>query len=322
MASSTEPQTILIVDDNPVNLEVLSETLINTGLQVAVAVDGENAIEQVKYHQPDLILLDIMMPGIDGFETFKRLKADPLSSGIPVIFMTAISDVQSKVKGFNLGAVDYLIKPFQQEEVLARVQIHLKLKNLTQVLQDQNEILKAEIKNREAAESVLRQLNEELEQRVAKRTKELSQALEALQETQDKLVQQNQDLELRVQERTVELQTAKEEADRANRSKSEFLANMSHEVRTPLNGILGYTQILQSSKDLPEKVRKGVYVIHQCGSHLLTLINDILDFSKIAARRMQLYPTDFHFPSFLQGVAEEDRVYLSARLSNPKRCAR
>ncbi|MGI8504077.1 MAG: ATP-binding protein [Hassallia sp.] len=122
------------------------------------------------------------------------------------------------------------------------------------------------------------------------------------------LEKNNQELEVRVEERTAELKEAKISADTANSAKSEFLANMSHELRTPLNGILGYVQILQRSPTLTEKERNGISIIHQCGSHLLTLINDILDLSKIEAQKMELYPTDFHFPAFLQGVAEICRI--------------
>lgn len=134
MNDNTSLHTVLIVDDNPTNLEVLSETLTGAGFEVAVAVDGETALEQVSYQKPELILLDIMMPGIDGFETCRRLKSAPETKDIPVIFTTALSDTEKKVEGLALGAVDYITKPFYREEVLARVRIHLKLYNLTSTL--------------------------------------------------------------------------------------------------------------------------------------------------------------------------------------------
>ena len=118
----------------------------------------------------------------------------------------------------------------------------------------------------------------------------------------------NQELEIRVEERTAELTESKLIAEVANHAKSDFLANMSHELRTPLNGILGYSQILERSQTMTEPDQHGINIIHQCGSHLLTLINDILDLSKIEAGKMELYPTVFHLPSFLQAVVEISRI--------------
>ncbi|AFZ06774.1 multi-sensor hybrid histidine kinase [Oscillatoria nigro-viridis PCC 7112] len=118
----------------------------------------------------------------------------------------------------------------------------------------------------------------------------------------------NSELENRVEERTSELKEAKIAADTANHAKSEFLANMSHELRTPLNGILGYSQIMERDKTTTPKQKDAIHIIHQCGSHLLTLINDILDLSKIEASKMELYSSSFNFSSFLIGVVEMCRI--------------
>jgi signal transduction histidine kinase len=128
---------VLIVDDTPTNLEVISEALSDAGFDVAIATSGDRALQQVERRIPDLILLDVMMPGIDGFETCRRLKANPRTSQIPVIFMTALADTESKVQALDLGAVDYIAKPFHEKEVIARVRIHLQLHQLTQSLATQ-----------------------------------------------------------------------------------------------------------------------------------------------------------------------------------------
>ena len=148
---------IVIVDDKPTNLGVLFDFLTDSGFKVLVAQDGESAIQKVEYAHPDLILLDVMMPGIDGFETCRRLKANPSTQDIPVIFMTALSGTVDKVKGFNLGAVDFVTKPVQQEEVKARVSTHLALRNLQKKLQLQNEQLQQEIQEKQRAEQSLQQ---------------------------------------------------------------------------------------------------------------------------------------------------------------------
>ncbi|MBE9208250.1 hybrid sensor histidine kinase/response regulator [Nostoc sp. LEGE 06077] len=137
--------TVLIVDDNPANLGVLSDTLDQAGLEVWVAKSGKVALERVKYALPNLILLDVMMPEIDGFETCRLLKADPKTQDIPVIFMTALSDTSKKIEGFQVGAVDYITKPFQQEEVLSRVKLHLKLHDLATRLEHKNVLLEQKV---------------------------------------------------------------------------------------------------------------------------------------------------------------------------------
>jgi signal transduction histidine kinase len=128
---------VLIVDDTPTNLEVISETLSDAGFDVAIATSGDRALQQIERRLPDLILLDVMMPGINGFETCRRIKANPRTNHIPIIFMTALSDTDSKVQALEMGAVDYIAKPFHAKEVLARVRTHLQLYYLTQNLADQ-----------------------------------------------------------------------------------------------------------------------------------------------------------------------------------------
>ncbi len=163
MTTSQSTPLILIVDDTPTNLSVLASTLVNSGFDIAVEADGESAIAQVKSNPPDLILLDVQMPGIDGFETCQRLKANSLTKDIPIIFMTALSDTTDKVKGLSMGAVDYITKPFQQEEVLARVRLHMNLHFLAKTLEQQNIYLKNEIEQRLEAEAQLQKTLEQLQ---------------------------------------------------------------------------------------------------------------------------------------------------------------
>ncbi len=129
--------TLLIVDDNPTNLAVISNYLRQFGFQIIVAREGESALKRAEHVRPNLILLDVMMPGLDGFEVCRRLKADETTQDIPVIFMTALDSADDKVKGFTVGAVDYVTKPVQQEEVLVRVTTHLLIRDQAKRLQAQ-----------------------------------------------------------------------------------------------------------------------------------------------------------------------------------------
>jgi diguanylate cyclase (GGDEF)-like protein len=159
---TSEQPTILIVDDNPTNLRVAVDSLEQSGFTVLVARDGESGCKRASYAIPHLILLDIMMPKLDGFETCSRLKANPITQQIPVIFMTALSSTQDKVRGFEVGAVDYVTKPIQQEELLARVNTHVKIQQLTRQLQRQNQQLQQQAIELQTAKQNLETANQKL----------------------------------------------------------------------------------------------------------------------------------------------------------------
>jgi signal transduction histidine kinase len=155
---TTQKGVVLVVDDNPTNLDLLFKHLDGAGYKVLVAQDGKMALRQAEYARPDIILLDVMMPELDGFETCRYLKANEATKDIPVIFTTALADIESKIKGFEVGAVDYLIKPFDRQEVTIRINAHLTIRRLQKKLQ-------LEIIEREKVEEALRQSIAELETR-------------------------------------------------------------------------------------------------------------------------------------------------------------
>ena len=179
MNNAESAASILVVDDTPANLGVLIETLSQAGYRVRVATDGESALEQARYAPPSLVLMDAMMPGIDGFETTRRMRGQATLAQTPVIFMTALSESGDKVRAFAAGANDYVTKPFQHEEVLARVQTHIA---------------------RRALERELERTNAELESRVAARTRELETALAEVEALKVRLQQENQYLKREISE--------------------------------------------------------------------------------------------------------------------------
>jgi signal transduction histidine kinase len=267
--------TILIIDDQPKNLAVIGDYLMKCGFTVIVSQTGEGGLRRAKRFKPDLILLDILMPDMDGFETCRRLKADETTKSIPVIFLTALTGVEDKVKGFELGGVDYITKPIEYEEVLARVKTHLQIVNQKKQLEIQachleniNTQLNKEINIRKAAQRELKKLNEELEDRINSRTEELSKVAERLRFT------------------NIELQKANSELKKIDDIKTEFVALASHELRTPLTSILGYAQTLAASDlQLDDSTKTNILsIIVSESKRLASLIGNLLDISKIETR--------------------------------------
>ena len=172
---------ILVVDDQRTNLDVLFQIFESTAYDVLFALDGSTCLQLVEAEQPNLILLDVMMsPGIDGFETCRRLKANEKTRQIPVIFMTALADTVDKVKGFELGAVDYITKPIQPEEVLARVKAHLTIERLQVELQAKNEELQAKNDELKAKNIMLANREVHLMHLVEEKTKKIQNITIAL----------------------------------------------------------------------------------------------------------------------------------------------
>lgn len=180
---------ILIVDDTPDNLRLLSELLTKAGYTVRRVINGELGLEAAQLEPPDLILLDIRMPGLNGYKVCDQLKSSDRTAQIPVIFLSAMNEELDKVMAFEAGGVDYITKPFQVVEVLARIETHLQVSRLRQILQQQNAQLQLEIAQRTSAETAFEILNQGLESRIRERTIDLQAQNEQLLQQQASLQQ-------------------------------------------------------------------------------------------------------------------------------------
>lgn len=215
--------TILIVDDMPENVSVLFDFLSANDFEVLVARNGKSALQVVESAKPHLILLDVMMPDMNGFEVCQRLKSDTCYLDIPIIFMTALSDTVDKVRGFSLGAVDYITKPFQQEEVLARINTHLTIYNFQKQLRHQNQ----------------------------------------------ELAIKNSDLDA-------------------------FASTVAHDLKTPLNAIVGLSNILLNIHKigLSEKQLECVRLISNSSEKMNEIINALLLLATVSKQEIELRPLD------------------------------
>lgn len=178
MSHAKRPEMVLIIDDTPDNLRFLSDLLSRAGYAVRKVISGELGLEAARLEPPDLILLDIKMPGLDGYQVCDRLKSSGQTRSIPVIFLSALSEELDKVMAFEAGCVDYITKPFQVVEVLARIANQLQVSRLRQALEQQNQELQSTIAQHASAETALKTLNQDLENQVQSRTAALQASLD------------------------------------------------------------------------------------------------------------------------------------------------
>jgi signal transduction histidine kinase len=306
MRQTRRNEKILIAEDSISIVVLIKSVLEEKGYEVLCASTGEKAIELAELNCPDLILLDIKMPGIDGFKTCEAMKKEEATQAIPIIFITALDKTFYKVKAFECGAVDYITKPIDTQELLSRVQTHLTIKRLRDELEDSNRHLEERVFLRTAQ---LKKTNRELKREIVERK-----------QAQAELAKARDELEKKVADRTAELILAKETAETANRSKDAFLANMAHEIRTPVSGITGFTYLMMKS-GLSEKHREQMNYIKLSCDHLLSVINDILDLSKIEVGQLQLDNTKFNLSTVVELViatltpkSQEKKLALSCHI--------
>ncbi|HEY9776525.1 MAG TPA: response regulator [Planktothrix sp.] len=254
---------VLIAEPN-VELAAYVADLLRDTCQTRISTDGEEALEQLNSWHPDMVLAAVMMPKMDGLELCREAKARAETACMPVVLITAFTQRDEMIKGWEAGADDYLFKPFHPSDLVARVRSLLR-----------------NVQQRRRAQEQIERLNEALERRVI----ELASTNKELHSTTQKLEQ------------------ARDQALEASRFKSVFLANMSHEVRTPINGVISMSDVLMRTPLNLEQTEIASIIRDSAGA-LLDIVNDILDFSKIEAGKLELEIVDFDLFSVVEGTAE------------------
>ena len=223
--------SILIVDDNSLNLDLLCRILDRANFNTMTATDGTEAIAAIEHSLPKLILLDVMMPKLDGFETCKILRDNPLTRNIPIIFMTALTDLDKKIKAFKLGGNDYITKPFHKAELLVRVESQLRVLDLNQILAKQNDLLQQEIHRKYEAEISLLDSNERLQ--------EANQSLQLE-------IENRKAMGLRLQAEIVDRKKAEKRVRQSLQEKDLLLKEIHHRVK---NNLFIVSSLLESQAD-------------------------------------------------------------------------
>ncbi len=273
---------ILAIDDNPDNLITL-RALIKESFPdslILTALNGTKGLELAVAENPDVILLDIVMPGIDGFDVCQMLKADKYLCDIPVIFITALKgDKMSRIRALEVGAEAFLAKPIDETELTAQIRAMVKIKIANSEKYAEKERLTALVaeQTREMRETITATLN---------LLEDLSRENEARKKTEEALIQ------------------AKEHAEESDRLKSAFLANMSHEIRTPMNGILGFAGLLKEPNLSGKEQQDYIRIIEKSGARMLNIINDIISISKIESGQVDVYISETNVNEQIEYIYE------------------
>ena len=229
---------ILCVDDDPLNISLLQAVLVPQGYDVVSAANGSLALEMIRTGQIDICLLDVMMPGMDGFEVCRRIKSEEGSSNIPVVMITVLDDRRNRVRGIEAGAEDFISKPFDSTEVLARIKMLLHVKEL-----------------------------------------------------HDRLIQ---------------------DAKVAHVTKQQFLNIMPHELRTPMNGVLGMSQLLEMT-ELTGEQQEYLKDLNQSGEDMLSLVCNFLDFTSIEAGKTQMKSVEFNLRDCVNDAVIMQKIITNAK---------